>query len=78
MTDTIETAKLHQYISKIERLEQEKADISDDIKDVFAEAKAIGFDTKIMKKVLKLMKMDKNKLAEEDELIELYRRAMGL
>lgn len=78
MTDTIETAKLHQYISKIERLEQEKSDISDDIKDVFAEAKAMGFDTKIMKKVLKLMKMDKNKLAEEDELIELYRRAVGL
>ena len=76
MLEVVETAKLKQIIGKIEVIEQERLESADLLKDAFNEAKSMGFDVKIIKHVLKLRKMDKNKLEEEDSLIELYRAAL--
>jgi uncharacterized protein (UPF0335 family) len=78
MTGLIAKEQLKQYIDRIERLENEKTDVLEAINEVFSEAKANGFDTKIMKKILKLMKQDKNKLAEEEAILELYKEALDL
>ena len=78
MTQVIAIEQLKQYISRIERLESDKADIADDIKQAFDEAKANGFDTKIMKQVLKLKKLDKDSLAEQEAILELYRSALDI
>ena len=76
MNQVIETDKLTQIISKIETIEQERLESNDLLKDAFNEAKSMGFDIKIIKHVLKLRKKDKDDLAEEDSLIELYREAL--
>jgi uncharacterized protein (UPF0335 family) len=73
----ITTEQLKYFIEKIENLEEEKAQISDDIKAVYAEAKANGYDTKIMKQVIRVRRMDKDELAEQQELLELYFEALG-
>ena len=78
MNEVIEADKLQQIISKIENIEQERLESADLLKDVFNEAKSMGFDVKIIKHVLKLRKKDKNALAEEDSLIDLYRGALGV
>lgn len=78
MTEVIETDKLKQIIGKIENIEQERLESADLLKDVFNEAKSMGFDVKIIKHVLKLRKKDKDALAEEDSLIDLYRGALGV
>ena len=70
--------RLRQYIERIERLEEERAGISDDIKDVYSEAKSAGFETKVMRQVVKLRKMDDQKRQEQEELLELYKAAIGL
>jgi len=78
MSEVIEAEKLKQIINKIETIEQEKLEASDLLKDVFNEAKSMGFDVKIIKHVIKLRKKDKDALAEEDSLIDLYRGALGV
>lgn len=78
MTEVISVEQLKQYISKIERLENEKAEIADQIKQVFEEAQSYGFESKIMKQVLKLKKMDKDSLAEQEAILELYRSALEI
>lgn len=78
MSEIIEAEKLKQIITKIETIEQEKIEASDLLKDVFNEAKSMGFDVKIIKHVIKLRKKDKDALAEEDSLIDLYRGALGV
>jgi len=78
MTEVIQSDQLQQIVSKIERIEQEKQESADLLKDVFNEAKSMGFDIKIIKHVIKLRKKDKDALAEEDSLIELYRGALGV
>lgn len=70
--------RLQAFFDRIERLEEEKAALAEDIKDVYAEAKAVGFDVKIMRRVMKLRKMDVEKRREEDELLELYMAAVGM
>ena len=70
--------QLLQYLERIERLEDEKKALMADIKDVYAEAKATGFDTKIMRQLIKLRSMDKDLLAEQDDLLTTYREAVGL
>ena len=70
--------RLRQYIERIERLEEEKAGIADDIKDIYAEAKSAGFESKIMRQIVKLRKMDNQKRVEHEELLELYKAAVGL
>jgi uncharacterized protein (UPF0335 family) len=78
MTEAIEAGKLKQIINKIETIEQERQESTDLLKDAYNEAKSMGFDVKIIKHVLKLRKKDKQKLEEEDSLIELYRDALGV
>jgi uncharacterized protein (UPF0335 family) len=70
--------RLRQYIERIERLEEEKAGISDDIKDTYSEAKSAGFESKIIRQIVKLRKMDSQKRQEQEELLELYKAAIGL
>ena len=70
--------RLKSLIERIERLEQEKKDLSADIKDVFAEASGAGFDTKVIRQILKLRKMDAAERDEHEELLSLYMRAIGM
>lgn len=70
--------RLRGYLDRIERLEEEKKGIADDIKDIYAEAKGVGFDVKILRKVYQLRKMDTDKRREEEELLELYKAAVGI
>jgi uncharacterized protein (UPF0335 family) len=76
MTEIVAKDQLKQYIDRIEKLETEKSELLDDIKQVFDEAKANGFDVKTMRQVIRLRKLDKNKLAEQDAILELYRQAL--
>lgn len=78
MSEVIEAEKLKQIINKIETIEQERLESTELLKDAFNEAKSMGFDVKIIKHVLKLRKKDKDALAEEDSLIDLYRGALGV
>jgi len=70
--------QLKAFIERVERLEEEKAALAEDIKDIFAESKAVGFDTKTMRKVIRLRKMDAEKRNEEEQLLDLYKAAIGL
>ena len=70
--------QLTQLIERIERLEEEKRALMADIKDVYAEAKANGFEPKIMRQVVRLRSMDRDLLNEQDALLDTYRDALGL
>ena len=70
--------ELRLLIERIERLEEEKKAIADDVKDVYAEAKSRGYDTKTMRKVVALRKMETHDRQEADALLETYRTALGL
>lgn len=63
---------LHSFVERIERLEETKSEIADDIKDVFTEAKSIGFDTKVLRTVLRRRRMDREEREEFDSMVELY------
>lgn len=80
MTDVggIAAEQLRSYIERIERLEEEKAALTADIREVFAEAKGNGFDTKIMRAVIKLRKLEPADLDEQETLLDLYKRALGM
>ncbi len=71
-------ARLKSFIDRIERLEEEKSAIASDIKDVYAEAKGTGFDTKTIRKIISLRKVDTEKRREADEMLELYKSAIGM
>lgn len=70
--------RLVSFLERIERLEEEKAGLGDDIKDIYAEAKGVGFDVKTIRRIVKLRKMNPEKRREEDELLELYKSAIGM
>lgn len=74
----IETTKLKSYIERIEHLEEEKSGLASDIRDVMAEAKSNGFDTKTMRQILKLRKMKANERTEAEYMLDLYKRALGM
>lgn len=76
MTETNE--RLKSFIERVERLNEDKASLQEDIKEVFSEAKAVGFDVKAMREVIKLRKMDADKRAEFESIIELYKNAIGV
>ena len=77
-TQRVTANELRQFIERFERLEIEKKDIADQQKEVMAEAKARGYDTKVMRKVISLRKRDKDDIAEQEALIELYKSALGM
>jgi len=75
---TIAADQLKQYIARIERLEEDKAAVASDIKEVYAEAKSNGFDIKAIKQIIKLRKMDQSELSEQQALLETYMSALGM
>lgn len=77
-TETVAAAELRQIIERIERLEEEKSAISGDIKDVLGEAKGRGFDTKAIRKIIRIRKMDANTRIEEQHILETYMAALGM
>ncbi len=78
MNENVSAEQLRLFIERIETLEEEKKGIADDIKDVYAEAKGTGFDTKTMKAIVRLRKMEANARAEAEALLETYKTALGL
>lgn len=76
MTDNVSAQQLKLFIERIETLEGEKRDITDQIKDVYAEAKATGFDTKTMKQIVKLRRMEAAARQEAEALLETYKNAL--
>jgi uncharacterized protein (UPF0335 family) len=78
MTDNVSAAQLKQFIDRVETLEEEKRELSTQIKDVYSEAKGEGFDTKIMKMIVRLRRMDHNARQEEEALLDTYKSALGL
>ena len=76
--DNVAAEQLRLFIERIERLEEEKKGMADDIRDVYLEAKSQGFDPKTMKSVVRLRKMEKDARDEMDALLETYRNALGL
>lgn len=66
------------YLERVERLEEERKDVSDDIKDVYGEAKAMGFDTKTMRQIVRLRKMDPERRREAQAILETYKSALGI
>ncbi len=76
--NTAEAKHLASFIERIERLEEDKKQVSEDIKDVYSEAKGTGYDIKIMRKIVTIRKQDKDKRREEEEILELYLAALGM
>lgn len=70
--------ELRAFIERIERLTVEKQEIAGQVKEVFAEAKARGYDTKVMRKVIAIRKRDRDQVAEEEAIFEMYRQALGM
>jgi uncharacterized protein (UPF0335 family) len=73
----VDGGHLRAFIERIERLEEEKRTIADDIKEVYAEAKGNGFDAKIMRKIVSIRRMDREKRIEEETILDLYMQALG-
>ena len=78
MSDNIAADQLRRLIERVERLEEEKKGIADDIKDVYLEAKATGFDVMTMRTIVRLRKMEKHHREEAEALLETYKAALGL
>lgn len=76
--DGTAAGQLKSFVERIERLEEEKRTISDDIKDVYAEAKVNGYDTKVLRQVIRIRKQDPAERAEAEALLELYLQALGM
>jgi uncharacterized protein (UPF0335 family) len=76
--NSVNSGHLKAFIERIERLEEEKSAIAGDVKDVYAEAKGSGFDTKTMRKIVKIRAMDRDKWRESEEQLDLYLSALGL
>jgi uncharacterized protein (UPF0335 family) len=77
-SQTVAAGQLRAFIERIERLEEEKKTISDDIKEVFAEAKGTGFDTKALRTLIRLRKQDQAEREEEESILDLYKAALGM
>ena len=78
ITSSVSSAELRQFIEKVERLEDEKKELQDQIKEVLGEAKAQGFDPKIMRIILRMRKMKKEDLLEEQQMLDVYTNALGM
>ncbi|MCT4635212.1 MAG: DUF2312 domain-containing protein [Rickettsiales bacterium] len=81
MTNVIDNSSkdyLKQFMARVERLEEDKKVLLEDIKEVYAEAKAQGFDTKALKQIVRMRKVDTAKLIEQEEIIDLYKHALDM
>ena len=77
-TYNVAADELRQFIERAEQLAAEKRDLSEQEKELFAEAKGRGYDTKVMRKVIALRKRDKDDIAEEEAILEMYKAALGM
>lgn len=77
-SQTVAAGQLRSFVERIERLESDKKDISEDIKDVYAEAKGTGFDSKAIRTIVKLRKKDKAEREEEESILDLYMTALNM
>ncbi|WP_321339679.1 DUF2312 domain-containing protein [uncultured Cohaesibacter sp.] len=77
-TGGVAADQLRAFVERIERLEEEKKCLSDDIKDVYAEAKGNGFDVKVMRQVVRMRKQDSNERQEMEAILDLYLHALGM
>lgn len=78
MTNNVAADQLRMLIERIERLEEEKKGIADDIRDVYSEAKSQGYDTKVMRQIVRLRKMEAHSRQEWEAILETYKNALGL
>ncbi len=80
MADTggVSSQRLKSFVDRIERLEGERSALTADIREVYSEAKGTGFDSKVLRQIVRLRKLDSADLKEQDELLDLYRRALGI
>lgn len=78
MSDSISAEQLRLFLERVERMEEEKKGIADDIKDIYAEAKSTGFDVKTMRAIIKLRRMEKHHRDEAEALLDTYKAAIGL
>lgn len=76
--EALDAGRLRSFVERIERLDEEKRALADDMKDVFAEAKAAGYDVKVMRQVIRLRKMDAEKYQELEALLDIYKAALGM
>ena len=77
-SDSVAQDQLRAFIERIERMEEEKKAISDDIKEIYAEAKGNGFDTKVLRQIIRIRKQDAAERMEQEALLELYMAALGM
>lgn len=78
MTKTLDNAQLLSIVQRVEKLNEDQAAIAADLKEVMSEAKSAGYDPKYIKKMVELRKMDPDELDEQDELMKMYRDALGI
>lgn len=74
----VTAGELRQFVERIERLELEKKDIADQIREVYAESKARGYDQKALRAIVSLRKKDKDEIAEQEAVLEMYKEALGM
>ena len=77
-SDSVAQDQIRAFIERIERMEEEKQAIADDIKEIYAEAKGNGFDTKVLRQIIRIRKQDANERMEQEALLELYMAALGM
>ena len=77
-TDLVTADELRQFVERIERLDAEKKDISDQQKEILAEAKGRGYDIKVIRKLITLRRRDQGEVAEEEAVLEIYKEALGM
>lgn len=77
-TDPLPGEEIRQFIERYEALEAQKKDLQNEMKEVMAEAKGRGYDTRVLRKIIAIRKRDKDDLAEEEAILELYKQALGM
>lgn len=78
VTESVAQDQLRAFVERIERMEEEKKAIADDIKEIYAEAKGNGFDTKVLRQIVRIRKQDHSERMEQEALLELYMAALGM
>jgi uncharacterized protein (UPF0335 family) len=77
-TDPLPADEIRSFIERFEALEAQKSDLANDMKEVMAEAKGRGYDTKVLRRIISIRKRDKDDLAEEEAILDLYKQALGM
>ncbi|HQZ12945.1 MAG TPA: DUF2312 domain-containing protein [Devosia sp.] len=77
-TESVAQDQLRAFVERIERMEEEKKAIADDIKEIYAEAKGNGFDTKVLRQVIRIRKQDRSERLEQEAILDLYLAALGM